>query len=50
MRRAIRGFSVDQPVFLAAGDQSGIERLIQYMTPCPFSLSGHMFSFGGRDR
>jgi hypothetical protein len=28
-----------QSVFLAAGDQAGIERLIQYMTRCPFSLS-----------
>ena len=34
-----RGFSVDQSVFLPAGDQAGIERLIQYMTRCPFSLS-----------
>ena len=33
------GFSVDQSVFLPAGDQSDIERLIQYMTRCPFSLS-----------
>ena len=33
------GFSVDQSVFLPAGDPSGIERLIQYMTRCPFSLS-----------
>ena len=33
------GFSVDQSVFLPAGDQAGIERLIQYMTRCPFSLS-----------
>ena len=33
------GFSVDQSVFLAAGDQAGIERLTQYMTRCPFSLS-----------
>ena len=33
------GFSVNQSVFLPAGDQSGIERLIQYMTRCPFSLS-----------
>lgn len=32
-------FSVDQSVFLPAGDQAGIERLIQYMTRCPFSLS-----------
>jgi hypothetical protein len=30
---------VDQSVFLPAGDQAGIERLIQYMTRCPFSLS-----------
>ena len=30
---------VEQSVFLPAGDQSGIERLIQYMTRCPFSLS-----------
>ena len=33
------GFSVDQSVFLAAGDRAGIERLVQYMTRCPFSLS-----------
>ena len=25
------GFSVDQSVFLAAGDQEGIERLVQHM-------------------
>ena len=33
------GFSVDQSVFLPPGDQQGIERLVQYMTRCPFSLS-----------
>jgi hypothetical protein len=33
------GFSVDQSVFLPEGDQAGIERLVQYMTRCPFSLS-----------
>jgi len=33
------GFSVDQSVLLTAGDQSGIERLVQYMIRCPFSLS-----------
>ncbi len=33
------GFSVDQSVFLPAGDRAGIERLVQYMTRCPFSLS-----------
>ena len=33
------GFSVDQSVFLPAGDRPGIERLVQYMTRCPFSLS-----------
>ena len=33
------GFSVDQSVLLSAGDQAGIERLVQYMTRCPFSLS-----------
>ena len=33
------GFSVDQSVRLPAGDQAGIERFIQYMTRCPFSLS-----------
>jgi len=33
------GLSVDQSVFLRAGDRSGIERLVQYMTCCPFSLS-----------
>ena len=35
----VGGFSVNQSVFLPAGDQAGIERLIQYMTRCPFSLS-----------
>ena len=33
------GFSVDQSVYLPAGDTAGIERLIGYMTRCPFSLS-----------
>jgi len=33
------GFSVDQSVFLPAGDRQGIERLVRYMTRCPFSLS-----------
>jgi hypothetical protein len=33
------GFSVDQSVLLSAGDRSGIERLVQYMIRCPFSLS-----------
>jgi len=33
------GFSVYQSVLLPARDQAGIERLIQYMTRCPFSLS-----------
>jgi len=40
-RRAamVDGFSVDQSVLLSAGDRSGIERLVQYMVRCPFSLS-----------
>ncbi len=33
------GFSVDQSVFLPAGDSQGIERLVRYMTRCPFSLA-----------
>ena len=33
------GLSVDPSVLLRAGDQAGIERLVQYMTRCPFSLS-----------
>ena len=33
------GFRVDQSVWLAAADQAGIERLVGYMTRCPFSLS-----------
>jgi hypothetical protein len=33
------GFSVDQSVYLRASDQAGIERLMQYMTRCPFSIS-----------
>lgn len=38
-RPAVSGFSVDQSVYLAAGDRAGIERLVGYMTRCPFSLS-----------
>ena len=33
------GFSVDQSVYLPAGDRAGIERWVGYMTRCPFSLS-----------
>ena len=33
------GFSVHQSVLLPAGDRQGIERLVRYMTRCPFSLS-----------
>lgn len=33
------GFTVDQSVYLPAGDRIGIERLVQYITRCPFSLS-----------
>ena len=33
------GFSVDQSVHLPAGDRAGIERLVQYMMRCPFSLA-----------
>ena len=33
------GFHVDQSVLLAADDRAGIQRLMQYMTRCPFSLS-----------
>ena len=33
------GFHVDQSVHLAADDRACIERLMQYMTRCPFSLS-----------
>jgi hypothetical protein len=29
------GFSIDQSVLLQAGDQAGIERLVQYMVRCP---------------
>jgi hypothetical protein len=31
------GFSVDQSVRLEAGDQEGLQRLIQYFLRCPFS-------------
>jgi len=31
------GFSVDQSVRLEAGDQEGVERLIEYFLRCPFS-------------
>jgi hypothetical protein len=33
------GFGFDQSVHLPAGDREGIERLMQYMVRCPFSLS-----------
>ena len=33
------GFHVDQSVFLAAGNRAGLERVMHYMTRCPFSLS-----------
>jgi hypothetical protein len=33
------GFHVDQSVLLAAGDKAGIERVMQYMVRCPFSLT-----------
>ena len=33
------GFSVNQSVYLPVGNRAGIERLIPYMTRCPFSLS-----------
>ena len=32
-------WSVKQSVFLSVNDRTGIERLMQYMTRCPFSLS-----------
>ncbi len=32
-------FGFDQSVHLAAGDRKGIERLVQYMVRCPFSLA-----------
>jgi hypothetical protein len=32
-------FSVDQSVYLPAGDQTGLEQLVQCLTRCPFSLS-----------
>ncbi|MFV1967669.1 MAG: transposase zinc-binding domain-containing protein [Pirellulaceae bacterium] len=34
-----RGFRVDPSVFLPAGDQQGIERLVRHRTRCPFRLS-----------
>jgi len=33
------GFSVDQSVYLPAADRAGIDRLVGYITRCPFSLS-----------
>ncbi len=32
-------FSVDQSVYVPAGDRAGKERLVGYITRCPFSLS-----------
>jgi len=39
MQAVTAGFSVDQSVFLPAGDSHGIERLVRYMIRCSFSLS-----------
>ncbi len=33
------GFSVDNSVYLPAGDTFGLEQLAQYMVCCPFSLA-----------
>jgi hypothetical protein len=33
------GFSVDQSVFVPKGDDMGMQRVIEYMARCPFSLS-----------
>ena len=33
------GFSVDKSVYLAAGESTGIEKLVQYIVRCPFSLT-----------
>ena len=33
------GFSVDNSVRIAAGDQAGMQRLIEYIARCPFSLA-----------
>lgn len=33
------GFSVDQSVFVPKGDNIGMQRIIEYMARCPFSLS-----------
>ena len=32
------GFSVDRSVFIKAGDGAALERLVQYIARCPFSL------------
>jgi len=32
------GFSIDQSVYLPAGDKAGIERLVQYITRCRLDL------------
>ena len=33
------GFSIDQSVFVPKGDDMGMQRIIEYMARCPFSLS-----------
>ena len=33
------GSSVDQSVFVPKGDDMGMQRIIEYMARCPFSLS-----------
>ncbi len=37
--RSHSGFSMDQSVFVEKGDDKGIQRIIEYMARCPFSLS-----------
>ena len=33
------GFSIDQSVFVPKGDDMGMQKIIEYMARCPFSLS-----------
>jgi hypothetical protein len=43
------GFSVDHTVRIEADDQNGMQRLIEYISRCPFSLA-HMVSLNGNGK
>jgi hypothetical protein len=44
------GFSVDNSVYVAKDDKEGMQRLIEYIARCPFSLSGDATLMAGIPR